>query len=640
METWEAIDQEIIKLKASLALEKKEDYDRYQSELAKANQKQKVEKGVSWHPCQLSKKGFTLGNRAFIVIHRSKSNEGPHRLRAGGPVDVFLSGKANEPKNRNAVNGVIHFVNRNKMKVILNMEEFPFWIDDGDISVELQFDERTYREMDKALNTLAKASTGRLKELKGVCFGKIPPAFGSSPEFSVEELNESQEAAVKHILSAKDVALVHGPPGTGKTTTLVKAIAELAKIEKQVLVCASSNAAVDLLSERCSNAGLNVVRIGNISRVDESILSITLESRLAEHPENKNIKKVRQQAEEIRRKTRKFKKWNQREARQDNIAALKEARDLESWARQLEDRLLEEVLFQADVIACTFVNATHSSLRKIEFNTVVIDEAGQALEPATWIPIINANKVVLAGDPFQLPPTVKSSEAKKAGLEVTLLERLIKRFDQQAFLNTQYRMHSDIMNFSNRQFYNNDLKAADLVANWKLSNYAGKSVVYIDTAGCGFDEKTNEKSLSRYNDGEFFILQEHFLEFSKTQAIESMPSIGIISPYREQVIFMEEKIGEEEAFTPFLDNLTIKTIDGFQGQERDVIYISLVRSNPTAEIGFLKDYRRMNVAMTRAKKLLIVIGDSATIGADKFYLDFLNYVEENGEYRTGWEFMS
>ena len=640
MKSWEDIDREILNLKRLLALEKKEDYDRFQTELAKANQKQKVEKGVSWHPTILTKKGFALGNRAFIQVERSKAQDGPHRLRAGGPVDVFLSAKANEKKDRHAVSGVIYFVHRHKMKIILNVEEFPFWIDDGDISVELQFDERTYIEMDKTLNILHKCSTGRLKELKGVCFGKIPPAFGNAPSFSVDHLNPSQEAAVQHVLSAKDIAIIHGPPGTGKTTTLVKAIELLSKQEDQVLVCAPSNAAVDLLAERCSGAGMNVVRIGNISRVDESILEITLDSRLALHPENKNIKKVRQQAEAIRKKTRKFKKWGQREARTENIAMLKESRDLESWARQLEDRLLEEVLFKADVIACTFVNATHSSLKKINFHTVVIDEAGQALEPATWIPILRAQKVVLAGDPYQLPPTVKAIAAKKEGLETTLLERLIKSFDQQAFLNIQYRMNADIMNFSNQQFYNNELIAAEFVANWKIKNYAGKPLEYIDTAGCGFDEKVNEKSLSKYNEGEYFVLREHLLAFAQTQDRDSMPSIGIISPYKEQINHIEESLSEDDALSEIAANISIKTIDGFQGQERDVIYISLVRSNAEAEIGFLKDYRRMNVAMTRAKKLLVVIGDSATIGSDSFYLSFLEYVEKHGSYRTGWEFMT
>lgn len=640
MISWDDINEDLRKQRDYLALEKEVDYERYQKEMSTLNQKQKVAKGLSWHPTQLFKKGFAIGNRAFIVLKRRKQDQLPHKLRAGAPVIVFPTNK-HQDKNRPEKNGVVNFVDRHRMKIILNTEELPFWIDDGELSVELLFDERTYREMEKALHLLLTVDKGRLKQLKGIFYGLKPAEFETLPNLSTQSLNASQHSAVQHIVAANDVAIVHGPPGTGKTTTLVEAIRQLAVLKEQVLVCAASNSAVDLMAERCAKAGLNVVRIGNISRVDEAVLSLTLDVRLNEHPESKHIKKVRLQANELRRKTGRFKKWGQRSAREENIANLKEVRELNAWARKLEDRLLEEVLFRADVIACTLVNSTHSSLRDRRFKVVIIDEAAQALTPASWIPILRADKVVLAGDPCQLPPTVKSMAAQKAGFDKTLLELAIGHFPIQSFLDTQYRMNERIMQFSNAQYYEGRLKAAEHVRDWKVAGWAGHSLIYIDTAGCGFEEEQNAKSLSRFNPGEYHLFREHVLQLiAAVGASAPGVEIGFISPYKEQVMYVTEQIAEESVFDDFRDSMTVNTIDGFQGQERDVIYISLVRSNSSGEIGFLKDYRRMNTALTRAKKLLVVIGDSATIGMDKFFGDFLDYVDQAGDYQTGWGYMA
>ena len=427
-----------------------------------------------------------------------------------------------------------------------------------------------------------------------------------------------------------------------KTTTLVNAIQLLCEKENHVLVTAPSNAAVDLLAERLTIKGLDVVRIGNISRVDEKLISLTIEKRLSNHPESKNIKKVRIQAAQARREARKFKRSFGAKERNERKENYQESRDLEDWARMLEDRVINEILNSAQVIACTLVNATHRMLDNVKFRTVVIDEAAQALEPATWIPILRASKVVLAGDAFQLPPTVKSIEAKKNGFGISLLEKWINLGGSSSFLNIQYRMNKWIMGFSNQQFYENQLKAAASVAEWKLNILNNNPVVFIDTAGCGFEEAINEESRSRYNKGEFFILREYFLQLAAAlSATETeMPSIGIISPYREQCQMIEEEFNGEENLAAYLPHVDINTIDAFQGQERDLILISLVRSNEKSEIGFLSDYRRMNVAMTRAKKQLVVIGDSATIGNDSFYGAFLDYVEKTGVYNSAWAYMA
>jgi len=384
------------------------------------------------------------------------------------------------------------------------------------------------------------------------------------------------------------------------------------------------------------------VRIGNISRVEESIISLTLDARLSAHPESKNIKKVRIEASRARAEARKFKRrfgHEEREARKDSY---KEARDLEDWAKQLEERMLSDILNGAQVVACTLVNTNHRVLEQLKFRTVVIDEAAQALEPATWIPISRASKVVLAGDPFQLPPTVKSMEAKREGFGITLLEKCVKQFEKVNFLNVQYRMNEMIMEFSNHQFYDKKLEAAEEVKDWKLKVGGDLPVSFVDTAGCGFGEEINPKTESKFNSGEYFILREYFLQFIKTleEHEEPMPSVAIIAPYKAQAVYLKEEFLGDEQLAPFEEFVSINTIDAFQGQERDVVFITLVRSNEKSEIGFLSDYRRMNVAMTRAKKKLVVIGDSATIGNDKFYGDFIEYAEKVGGYRSAWEFMS
>ncbi|MEO0339426.1 MAG: AAA domain-containing protein, partial [Bacteroidota bacterium] len=315
-----------------------------------------------------------------------------------------------------------------------------------------------------------------------------------------------------------------------------------------------------------------------------------------------------------------------------------EARELMDWANQLETRVLEQILESAQVITCTLIGAADKVLTNKKFRTVIIDEAAQALEPATWVPILKASRVVLTGDPFQLPPTVKSRKAAKQGLEITLIEKAINTIKPIFLLDTQYRMHQTIMGFSNEHFYQGKLKADTSVADRQLPIENNDPLIFIDTAGCGFEEKTHHAYKSRYNPDEFQILCEHLQLLIKSYAGIDLPAIAIISPYREQVMHMQDIIDNDPTFSDL--PIAVNTIDGFQGQEKDVVYISLVRSNSKGEIGFLKDYRRINVAMTRAKQQLIIVGDSATIGADEFYMDLLAYCEAFGTYQTAWEYMA
>lgn len=616
--------------------EKKADFEAYKQLIASLPLDERKKQGFTWHPLNVVKFGYTIGERSFVIVEKTLETDAPRQFRSGKTVRLFtLSEGAYKPERI----GVINYIKDKKMKIILNAKDIPDWLSQGNLGVDLQFDERTYLEMEKALKIVSKASRDRLAELRGVLLNKVDARFLNGHPIETPALNTAQNNAVNQILAAQDVAVIHGPPGTGKTTTAVQAIKQLVKTENTVLVCAPSNAAVDLLTERVASQGLSVVRLGNISRVDEDMIQHTLEAQLAAHPDSKNIKKVKIQAAEARKKAGKFKRKFGGKERMERRDLYQEARELTAWANQLEDRLVDQLLDGAQVITCTLVGATQRVLEKRKFRTVLIDEAAQALEPACWIPIIKASKVVFAGDPFQLPPTVKSNKQKKGGLNITLIEKCLDFLPKISFLNVQYRMNEAIMGFSNEQFYNNELVADETVKAHQLAVETGKSVVFIDTAGCGFEEKVNPEFQSRYNPDEFQILCEHLYLLIDAYQEKGLPlpSIGIISPYREQVIYMKKQVAEDEKLAAL--PLSINTIDAFQGQERDLIYISLVRSNGKGEIGFLKDYRRMNVAMTRARKKLVVFGDSATIGMDKFYGGFLDYCDKAGAYKTAWEYM-
>lgn len=618
-----------------LEIEKEEDLEQFKLNVQNLPISERKEKGVTWYPLQVLKSGYTYGERAFVIATRTSELGKSHRLRSGKTINFYTNQTGEKSRD---FTGVINYVNKDKIKIILNSKDLPDWLNMGNLGIDLLFDDRTYKEMEKALKAVINAKGNRLAELREVLKGTEAPRFHFSPDpLHFPLLNDSQQSAVRQIQGALDVAVVHGPPGTGKTTTLVQAIKTLTQSESTVLVCAPSNSAVDLLTLRCIEAGLNTVRIGNISRVDEEIINQTLEMQLSSHPESKNIKKVKIQAANCRKKSRKWKRNFGRAEAIERRELMKEAKDLENWANQLEDRLIDQILASAEVITCTLVGASHRVLSKRKFKTVVIDEAAQALEPASWIPILKASKVVLAGDPFQLPPTVKSQRAKKGGFSITLIEKLIKKSPDFTLLTTQYRMHEAIMGFSNQQFYGGQLKAAESVAQHSLDIGEHKAVVFIDTAGCGFEEKVNQESKSRYNPEEFQILCEHLYQLKDKFEERELPSIALISPYREQILHMKQEVEEDERLEDV--PLAINSIDGFQGQEREIVYISLVRSNDKGEIGFLNDYRRMNVALTRAKKLLVVIGDSATVGRYKFYEEFIDYVEKNGEYQTAWEYM-
>jgi ATP-dependent RNA/DNA helicase IGHMBP2 len=681
--------------------EREEDLQEYLRQVRQRPLHERVEQGYTWYPLNVVQTGFSLGEKAFVVVERTARLHEPHQLRAGQSVSFFTQAEhVKHPEKQ----GVIHFVERNRMKIILNSRDVPDWLAFGQLGVDQLFDDRSYQEMVKALERVMRAKGDRLAELRDILVGKKKTEHGLPTGLpDLPQLNDSQRNAVAAVLAGRDVTVLHGPPGTGKTTTLVAAIRRLTETESTVLVTAPSNTAADLLTERLAAEGLSVVRVGNISRVDEQVVEHTLDSILARHPESKNIKKVKIQAAEYRRQSRQHKRSFGYEERREREHLKTQARELEAWANTLEQRLLEETLSSAQAIICTLVGAAHPVLDGRRFRTCVMDEAAQALEPAAWIPITKCSRVVLAGDPFQLPPTVKSLDAARKGLSKTLIERCLDILPQHVhLLDVQYRMHRAIMDFSNQYFYNGALKAHDTVGERRLLALESDGetltvfdpVVFVDTAGTGFEEKINRSAgkdsaryPSKYNPDEALLVREHLLKLVEQFSLQtpnselqtpnfklqtsnfklqtpnpelqtpnselqtsnpelqtpnfSFPSIGILSPYREQVNCLEEMLRDDPRLSAFPRNtLTVNTIDGFQGQERDVIYISLVRSNAKHDIGFLSDYRRMNVAMTRARKLLVVFGDSATIGKNPFYAQFLDYCEKHGAYQTAWEYMA
>lgn len=631
-------------LRKLLKIERDEDFAQYKLHFSRNNINHRKQNGVTWYPIVITNTEIGLGEYISIDIERTTNHNEPHQFSGGKVASLF----SNNTDESSTLNGTIKVLGPNKLRLSLNMDELPDWCDDGKLGINLLFDETSYKEMDIALEKVINASHNRLAHLRDVMYEIKPPVFDKVDEsLHITGLNQSQNSAVQKILAAKDIAIIHGPPGTGKTTTLVQAIRQTLFTEKQVLVCSPSNTAVDLLTEKLHREGITVLRLGNPARISEEVLMNTLDAKVAAHESYKDLKSYRKTAEEYFRMAGKYKRTFGKEEREQRQLFYQEARKILHDARILEDYIISEQFDKAQVIACTPVVSSGRMMRDKQFSTVFIDEAAQALEPMCWIPISRSNRVVFAGDHFQLPPTVKSKEAEKLGLKETLFERAVKIENVSVMLNTQYRMHEHIMNFSNKKFYEGNLKADISVKETLLDTQdflLNTAFEFIDTAGCGYNEIINPESLSIANPEEGQLLIKHLkmvlTQYELSKDASKRIKIGIISPYKEQVQYLTAKIAEDEELEKYKSQIAIKTVDGFQGQERDIIYISMVRSNDQREIGFLNDTRRMNVALTRAKKKLVVIGDSATIGNHPFYKDFLDYAESIGAYKSAWEFIS
>lgn len=623
------------KLLNLLKTEREEDQQSYQKLSETLSVSERRANGLTWYPVAIRDTEMSRGDYLTVEVERTTHQDVVHQLRFGVSAVLF----SNHDRKQDFVEGTISFQSGNRLKITLRTDELPEWSRNGKLGIDLLFDDTSYDEMQNALKQADAKAEGKLIQ---VLTGEKKPDFHTGiPSFPITKLNASQQAAVDKILSANDLAIVHGPPGTGKTTTLVQAIKALIKQEhKQILVVAPSNTAVDLLSEKLSDEGLNVLRVGNPARVSERLMSLTLDSRVSEHSSMKEIGKLRKQANEFRNMAHKYKRNFGKAERDQRKALFDEARNIMKQVEKTEQYIIDDLLTKAQVITATLVGANHYTVKHLTYHTVVIDEAGQALEPACWIPILKAQKVVLAGDHCQLSPTVKSSEAARNGLSTTLLEKCVALHPEAVvLLEEQYRMNEMIMGYSSSIFYQDKLKAHGSVAQHVLFS-EDKPLAFVDTAGCGFEEKSEGTSTTNPDEAAFLYKHLNLLvaELRSRYGEHELPDIAIISPYKQQIQVLKEQLLHSPELLNYGNRISVNTIDSFQGQERDIVYISMTRSNSENNIGFLSDIRRMNVAMTRARKKLVVIGDSATLSQLPFYADFITYAEQRDAYQSAWEF--
>lgn len=583
----------------------------------------KVKRGDAWFPITTGKAFYNSLNQYVIEVLRNADEDTDHNFEYGKPL-MFFSINGDKPHYYN-ISANVSFVDGNRMLVVLpSADSAASLMQVEGLGVQLSFDETSYRAMFDALDRVIKAKNGRLAYLRDLFASKVPAATFSFSDISLPWLNATQQHAVNEVLRAKDVAIVHGPPGTGKTTTLVEAINETLARESQVLVCAQSNMAVDWISEQLVDRGINVLRIGNPTRVNDKMLGFTYERRFEAHPDYSQLWAIRKAIRELRMQRKgRTENWHQKMDR------------LRSRATELEISINADLFGQARVIASTLVGASNKILDGQHYSTLFIDEAAQALEPACWIAIRRANRVILAGDHCQLPPTVKSIAALKAGLGKTLMERIVdSKPEVVTLLDTQYRMNEEIMRFSSSWFYDGKVKAATITAHRGILDY-DTPIEWVDDVA-NDDETVGEtfvgETFGRINKVEarqvMELLQAYFEKIGKQRILDESIDVGIISPYRAQVQYLRHLIKKETFFKPFRHLLSVNTVDGFQGQERDVIIVSLVRSNNDGQIGFLRDLRRMNVAMTRARSKLIIIGDHETLAHHEFYKKLYEYIKK------------
>lgn len=590
----------------------------------------KVRRGDAWFPVSIGRSYYNSLNQMVVEVMRQPGSDIEHNFEAGRPVCFFTikndtstawakNTKAGSKLQYLSFTATVSYAEQDRMVVALPDSGRIVDLQRQDaLGVQLFFDETSYRLMFEALDRVIRARSGRLADLRDIFYTKAPASRYTFDAMRFPWLNASQEKAVNEVLWAKDVAVVHGPPGTGKTTTLVEAIFETLRRESQVLVCAQSNMAVDWISEKLVDRGINVLRIGNPTRVNDKMLSFTYERRFEAHPDYPQLWSIRKAIRELRQQRKHADSWHQKMDR------------LKSRATELELRIRSSIFGEARVIASTLTGAANRVLEGEKYSTLFIDEAAQALEAACWIAIRKAGRVILAGDHCQLPPTVKSIMALKGGLGKTLMERIVENKPETVtLLKMQYRMNEQIMKFSSDWFYNGMVESAPTVSHRGILDY-DTQMMWIDTAECDGKEEFVGENFGRINRAEAELtlqtLQQYLEKIGKQRILEESIDVGIISPYRAQVQLLRKELRKREFFRPYRHLLTVNTVDGFQGQERDIILISLVRSNDGGDIGFLRDLRRMNVAITRARMKLIILGSSETMTSHPFYKKLYEYV--------------
>ena len=594
-------------------LEEKEQTQRYRLDQAHTLKQLKAE-GLALHPIIVTRRNFGYADYPEISFKLSFPPE-VSQFRDGAAIECFIPGE--EP-----VKGVLLSLDGRNGEFRLFAPDFPDWIEDDSVGIKLSPDTRTSSIMKKTLQELEK-NKSLFKIFEKIHGDDLSPDIkktinASAISFRNKNLNESQQQAVAAVLEHEDITIIHGPPGTGKTTTLVEAIVQLVAAGEKVMVSAPSNTAVDHIVKGLLNRQVKVLRVGNTSKVDAIVFPHTPEGRMSDSKHQKEIKQLKIRAEEFRKMALKYKRNFGKAEREQRQLLFKEVKSIRTEIKKLQHYYEEKMLEDAQVIAGTPVGLYDAELDRHHFKTLILDEAGQCIEPLAWCIFPMADHIVMAGDHWQLPPTVLSMEAARAGLNTSILEAAVNNITNVHLLDTQYRMQPAIAGFSSQYFYKGLLKTAAHLLN------TGSPVQFIDTAGSGYNETHGPDGSSLQNEGELQVV----LKLLETENLDPLQT-ALISPYAGQVTAARELLPA---------GMRISTVDSFQGQEKETIIVSLVRSNDDGEIGFLKDYRRMNVAITRAQQQLFVIGDSATVGPDAFFNAFLEYVEKAGVYRTVWEF--
>lgn len=571
----------------------------------------KVKRGDCWWPVRVGRSYYNSLNQLVVEVYRNEDEEIEHNFEYGRQV-MFFRTSGNDSITYYDFVATVSYAEEHRMVIIVPDAAVISQLQSAEqLGVQLSFDETTYRLMLSAVDRVSRAKGNRLAYLRDLFYNPGKAEKFTFAPMSFPWLNPTQERAVNEVLWAKDVAVVHGPPGTGKTTTLVEAIYETLRRESQVLVCAQSNMAVDWISERLTDRGVDVLRVGNPTRVNDKMLSQTYERRYEAHPDYPQLWVMRKTLRELREKRRGTEAYHQKVDR------------LKSRITELELRIHNDLFAQARVISCTLAGSASRVLEGMKFATLFIDEAAQALEAACWIAIQKAGRVVLAGDHCQLPPTIKCYEALKGGLGLTLMERIVQSNPQVVtLLGVQYRMNEQIVQFSSEWFYGGQVQSAPEVRHRGILDW-DTPMVWLDTADIDGKEEFVGESYGRINRAEAALtlqtLQDYFDKVGRQRVLDERIDVGIISPYRAQVQHLRRLIKQSAFFKPFRSLIAVNTVDGFQGQERDMIVISLVRANDEGQIGFLRDLRRMNVAITRARMKLIILGDVATLTRHPFY---------------------
>ena len=609
----------------SAMLQKEYEYEKelYRQQTREAGIPKRIQQGVCWFPVKLGADRYNSLNQLTVEVTRTETEETEHSFEYGRPVCFFRISADRQIRYFN-FSAVISYVQDNKMVVVLpGPQVLPELVVTGELGVQLYFDDTSYKTMFAALREVAEAKGNRTARLREVLLGKAPALRRETGPVRFPWLNASQEKAVNQVLCAKEVAVVHGPPGTGKTTTLVEAVYETLHRENQVMVSAQSNTAVDWIAEKLVDRGIPVLRIGNPTRVNDKMLAFTYERRFEAHSDYPELWQIRKTIREMTGRLRKS-------GREDRERLHNQLTKLRVRATGLEIRIDTELFTEARVIACTLVGAASRVLERKRFSSLFIDEAAQAIEAACWIAISRADRVILAGDHCQLPPTIKCIEAARGGLGRTLLDKVVlHKPETVSLLKIQYRMHEDIMRFPSRWFYHDELEAAPEVKYRGILDF-DTPVSWIDTSELDLQEKAVAEGTGRLNTGEAELLVRELKNYMERigirRILEEHIDFGVISPYRAQVHYLRHLLKKEPFFRPCRRLITVHTVDGFQGQERDVIMISLVRANEKGQIGFLRDLRRMNVAITRARMKLLILGEAVTLTRHPFYRELYEYI--------------